>query len=323
MLENLIDEKDAYISGEKISKRLNISRAAVWKHIKNLKEEGYEIESFGNKGYKMKNIEKKLETAFFMADNNKIIGKHYKYLKTVDSTNDYAKKMAKDGKDGLVVLSECQTGGKGRRGRTWQSLPNKGIYMSLLLKPEIDITQAPVITHIMAMAVYKTIMEELNIEVQIKWPNDIVYEGKKICGISAELSGELEELHYVIVGIGVNLNQEKEDFYEEIAQKATSLKLIIGKEINRVSFLATLLENIEFYYQIFTKDKSLKSIYHQYKDISATIGKTIKVIYNSETLVGQAVDINEKGELVIINEQKEEVIIRAGEVSIRGEHGYV
>ena len=206
IIKIILDNKDNFISGEELSKQLGISRAAVLKHINILREEGYNIESVNRKGYRLigsnddllnpQNIYHNLKTDF--------IGKNIIHLETVDSTNDYLKKIANEVEEGTVVISEEQTRGKGRWGRQWESEANEGIWMSIILKPEVEPVKAPFITLIAGAAIVKS-LNNLKVPAKIKWPNDIIINNKKISGILTELSAEIERINYVVVGIGMNV----------------------------------------------------------------------------------------------------------------------
>src|SRR3712207_4802965 len=197
-----MDNKDSYMSGESISDELNISRASVWKHIKTLEKEGYKIESKTSQGYrivgKLDTANPSYEISYKLATT--YIGQRVEYFKTIDSTNIYANKIAHQSPEGTVILSDEQTRGKGRIGRTWVSEQNKGLYFSIILKPSIPIIEAPFITQVTAAALVKT-FEDLKIETSIKWPNDIIYKDKKVSGILTEMNAEIDSISYIVVGI--------------------------------------------------------------------------------------------------------------------------
>jgi birA, biotin-[acetyl-CoA-carboxylase] ligase region len=234
ILRILIENTEDFTSGEKLSSRLGVSRAAIWKYIKALRQEGYEIHSMTNKGYKLvfsPDILTKEELSPLL--HNKLIGKNIIHFDTIDSTNIKAKELAsQNAEDGTIVISEEQTCGKGRLGRSWYSPKSKGIWASIILKPKIDPINASKITLIAAASIVKA-FNEIAIFPKIKWPNDIVLNNKKVCGILTEMSAELNQIHYLVVGIGINVNNSKDDFTEALWSSATSLKIELASEINR------------------------------------------------------------------------------------------
>lgn len=322
---NLLKEnEDNFISGEKISEKLGISRAAVWKHIKSIKEDGYEIESVSRKGYKLISSPDLLtfeEVNPYL--NTKYIGKDIRYYNTIDSTNTKAKELGTAGaKEGTVVISEEQTGGRGRLGRQWVSPKFNGIWMSIILKPDIEPMDASKITQIGAAAVCMSI-NELGLKATIKWPNDIVLNGKKVCGILTEMSGELNKINYIIMGIGINVNIEDEDFPGDIKDIATSIKIESGKKVKRKELVASIFNNFESLYDEFINSETIKRSINICRENSALIGNDIKIIKRNEEVFAKAIGLTEDGELIVeYNDGKVDKIV-SGEVSVRGMYGYV
>jgi BirA family biotin operon repressor/biotin-[acetyl-CoA-carboxylase] ligase len=320
-LEILLRNTSEYISGEEISKELGISRAAVWKHISLLKNEGYVFLATSKKGYKIVNAHEMLESGFYDLPQEQAIGRNYYYLDEVDSTNSYSKKIAVESPDGTVVMADVQTKGKGRLGRAWESKDKKGLWMSVILKPKIPISGVFILSHLAGVAVCKTLLEE-GYNANIKWPNDVLINGKKVCGILCELDGEAERVNYVVVGIGLNLKQEIEDFPMEIREKATSLLIEDNEKIRPREILKKILLNLEYLYNTLINDGP-KEIIKYAKENSATIGKDVQIIYNNDTIIGKAIDINHNGGLVIETKDGQTMEIISGEVSVRGLYGYV
>jgi len=323
ILKKLKEKQGQFVSGQEISEEREISRTAIWKAINKLKESGYEIESVSRKGYRLISEPDKLETAQFKFEKNWIIGSDYIYLDETTSTNDYAKKIANDHKDGTVVIAEKQTAGKGRRGRLWDSSYGEGIWMSLLLKPDMVPTDAILITQIAAVAVAEGIKNAVGHDTKIKWPNDIVINKKKVCGILAEISGEIDYLNYIVVGIGINVNQTTESFHDEVRDKATSLKIVTSEKVDRQKVLVSVLKSFNYYYDEFVKKHLLGEMLQKCEDYSATIGNRVKVISNIETIEGEAIGLTESGALIIKLDNGEEKEIIAGEVSVRGLYNYL
>ncbi|HLR33820.1 MAG TPA: biotin--[acetyl-CoA-carboxylase] ligase [Tissierellales bacterium] len=319
----LKENKSDFISGEKISELFGVSRTAIWKYINILKDEGYEIESVSRKGYRLisspdiltyEEIEEWLNTEY--------IGRKIHYYDTIDSTNIKAKKIAYLEKEGTIVVAESQSKGRGRLGREWQSPKGKGLWMSIILKPKVNPVHVAKVTLIGAAAV-NLALEDIGIDSYIKWPNDIVINGKKICGILTEMSSELNMINYVVMGIGINVNLDKKDFSKEILDKGTSLKIEAGKEINRKKLLATVLNKFEELYTPFTEEEDLSQTIEICRKNSILLEKDIRVINNGKERIGKAIDINDDGNLIVKYENGEIESLLSGEISVRGLEGYV
>ena len=325
ILEELRLANGQPVSGEEISRKLGISRTAVWKHISKLRSEGYTIESQTNCGYRlvgspdvlsMSELEPFLHTDF--------IGRNIKYFDSVTSTNTYAKKAAEESfKDGTVIIADEQTAGRGRLGRHWVSTKGKGIWMSILLKPEIQPVDAPKLTIVAALAIAKALQSCCQLEARIKWPNDIVVGSKKLCGILTEMSAEADEIKYVIIGIGINANLELDDFGSEVSNTATSISIESDRTVSRKALVASVLYEFEEVYKVFIRDGSIKHFLDEYKSKSAVLGKEVRLISKKEEIIGSAVDISEKGHLVVKLADGSLREIMSGEVSVRGLCGYI
>lgn len=318
----LIDEEN-YISGEEISERLGISRSGVWKHINSLKEDGYNIEGIPRKGYILKNrVDKLLRTEIVTELNFKHWNKENIYTyDVVDSTNIVAKKNAREGKEeGTFVIAEEQTKGKGRMGRDWSSIHGKGIWFSFILRPEIIPTRASEITFVVAVGIMEGIKKHINKDVKIKWPNDILLEGKKIVGILTEISAEMERINYIVAGVGINVNQDLLDFPEDIRHKATSIKINTGKNVNRNELLRKIIEEMEKIYFVY-KEEGFEKILKLWEENNITLGKRVKAITFDSEIIGFAEKIDKEGYLIIIDDEGKENKIVAGDVSLRNEDG--
>lgn len=326
MLKN---SKDTFISGQLISQKLEVTRTTVWKYVKDLKDEGYNIQSSSKKGYMLLQTQDILNS-YEIGHNlhTKHLGKEIYYLKTVDSTNSYSKKIAIDGcKDGTLVVAGAQTSGRGRMGRTWESKDNKGIWMSLILKPEILPSRVQIITLAASIAVVEGIRGATGIKTGIKWPNDIIANGKKICGILTEMNSELDRVNYIILGIGININHDVKDFEPELKDRATSLKMLkhsqdrCNKEIIRSNIIKEILQEFERLYKNI-KDGETDIVLKEWKEASITLGREIKIVLENNEYIGTALDVTSDGKLVVedLNGVVHELI--SGEVSIRGMSGY-
>jgi len=308
----ILEKNGSYVSGEEISKELGVSRAAVWKHIKKLRELGYEIESKTNEGYKLiKTPDRQIQFELERMLNTKIIGHKILFLEEVDSTNNKAKQIAFESQDGDVVVSETQHSGRGRRGREWHS-PKGGIYISFILKPNVPPERAPQITLLSSVALVETLNSmKSKMNAKIKWPNDILISGRKISGILTELSSDMEKINYVVVGIGINLNTDLED----LPEKAASLKVEMGQEISVKLFLKSFFEHYDTVYQEYL-DNGIDQIIEKWKKNSDTLGKNVKIIGINETYDGLAKDIDENGALILKTKEKE-IKVYSGDVSLR------
>ena len=308
----ILEKKGSYVSGEEISKEIGISRAAIWKHIKKLRELGYEIESKTNEGYKLiKSPEKQIEFELERLLDTKIIGKKILFFEEVDSTNNKAKQIALEEKEGTVVISEMQTSGRGRRGREWYS-PKGGIYVTFILKPNVSPEKASQLTLVSSLALVETLNAiNNNLNAKIKWPNDVLVSGKKISGILTELSSDMEKINYIVVGVGINLNTEK----EILPENGTSLKIEMKEEVSIKLFLKSFLEHYDLIYQEYLNG-GIDQIIERWKNNSDTLGKKVKIIGINETFEGLAKDIDENGALILETKEKE-IKVYSGDVSLR------
>jgi len=264
-------------------------------------------------------LEDKKETEIFL--NTKYIGREIIKLSTVDSTNTYAKNSAFDKNEGAIITSEQQISGKGRVGRSWASPLGKGIYMSMILKPNLEPMNVAKLTLVGAAAVYMG-LKDLNINSKIKWPNDIVIDGKKVCGILTEMNCDLNKINFIIMGIGINVNLDKKDIPDDLKDKATSLKLVTGEIINRNKLLGLVLNHFEVLYDSFKVNLNLNETIKICKENSALLGKEVQIIQNDMVKTGIAMDICSDGELLVEFETGTEKIYY-GEVSVRGLNNYI
>lgn len=323
VLKILKNSRQEFVSGEKLSEELGVSRTSIWKYINKLREDGYEIESYPKRGYRLKE-----EADILSGDEidpllkTKAIGREIIYLPEVSSTNEELKRCSAEGREGLTIISEKQSLGKGRLGRTWTSLEKKGIYMSVLLKPNIQPQEAAKLTQIAAASVTLA-LREFGIDAKIKWPNDIILNGKKICGILTEMSGELMQLDHVILGIGINTHLDEEDLNEEIKEKASSIKLETGRDYERKMLLAGILNKFEELYYDFLDTKSISKSLAVCKENSIVLGREVRIIRKGMEEIKIALDLSEDGELIVKGADGKIEKIVSGEVSVRGLNGYI
>ena len=311
-----------YVSGQELCETFGVSRTAVWKVIRQLQEDGYEIEAKRNRGYRLGDSGDVFTGAELRSLlNTRWVGHNLVFFFQLDSTNEEAKRQAEKGApDGTLVAAAEQSAGKGRRGRTWISEKGTGVWMSLLLRPDFPPECASMLTLVAAMAVEKGISRVTGVDGQIKWPNDVVIEGKKVCGILTEMSTEMECIHYVVVGIGINVGTE--EFPEEIRDLATSLYLSTQKKVKRAVLAAAVAEAWEFYYEQFLKSGDLRFLMEEYNERLVNRGREVKVLALDGGYMGISQGINEKGELLVETGGMVRTVI-SGEVSVRGIYGYV
>ena len=255
------------------------------------------------------------------ARKNGKIGYRIQCLETTDSTNLDIRRAAMEGEaHGLVVTAESQLAGRGRRGRNWESVTGQNLYFSLLLLPEVPQENASMITVAAALAVTEAI-RDIGIDAKIKWPNDVVAEGRKLCGILTELGWRADGRYFVILGIGVNVNQQI--FGEEIRDTASSLYLQTSVLQEREVLLAQILDRFAEVYKAFESCGDLSCLREAYEALLVNCGQTVRVLDPKGEWTGVAEGINDRGELLVRNQQGTVEAVYAGEVSVRGIYGYV
>lgn len=313
VLKSLLDHPGEWLSGEELSRLSGVTRSAVWKQVRQLKMEGYIIESVPSKGYRMNTEGEALSKEgllLSLAESGMI--HDVIHLKTVDSTNRYAKQI---NDPGVLIIAEEQTMGRGRLGREWSSPAGDGLWFTLVIRPEMDPSQAALITQIAASAVWQGIREVTGIESAIKWPNDIQIGARKVCGILTEMNAELGAIERLIVGIGINVNTPR--MPDELAETATSLLIETGRPWSRKALLLAILKAFEADYLSFVNNGDLQSVIKRCRDYSSLIGKPIRIVNGSREEFAEAVDIGEKGELIVRKATGELSPLISGEISVR------
>lgn len=290
-----LKDSSGYISGEMISKELHISRSAVWKAIEELRREGYRIAALPKRGYLLEASPDRLIAAELQSGlKAKIIGKTIHCFDSVESTMDVAFKLGGEGSaEGTIVCAETQTRGKGRMGRLWTSPEGTGIYFSVILRPALSTAEVPRLTLLAAVAVCEA-LRQTGCDARIKWPNDILINGKKVCGILTELNGDIDRVRFVVVGVGINVNTP----VKVLPPNATSLKQESGKKMNRLECFREVLSFMDEYYQEMLVQGFDKAI-QRWKELSVTLGRRVRMIDHGVSIEGEAVDLDEYGGLMI------------------------
>lgn len=314
ILRILYKNKGRYVSGQEMSDKFGISRAALSKRVQKLREGGNKIEAVTNKGYSLIDVPDEInqDNIYLGIDENQSIGGNIIFLNEVSSTNDYAKKTAKKSDSGTVVIANVQTGGKGRRGRSFQS-DEGGLYFTVILKPNVKIEEIPFLTQVTACAVYNALFD-FGVKSLIKWPNDIILNGKKLCGILCEMSMEIGMLNYCVVGIGINMYNK---FDDELKKTATSLSLENIK-ISKKELFWKILFYLEKYYKSF-EDGKYEDMLKILRTNSNIIGERINIISAEKITKATAIDIDKRGFLQVEYDDGTKDALNYGEISIRKE----
>ncbi len=318
----LLRERESYVSGQELCERFGVSRTAVWKAVNQLKKEGYCIEAVQNRGYLLtqegevygqSELESRMDTRW--------AGHPVSFYDMLDSTNLRAKLDAENGaSEGALVAADMQTAGRGRRGRAWSSPAGVNVYFTLILKPEFEPARASMVTLLMALAVAKGIRETCGAEALIKWPNDIVVNGKKVCGILTEMSVEREFIQYVVIGVGINVGMQ--EFVPEIAAAATCLQAECGGPVSKAGLIVNSMKAFEEYYDGFRCASDLSGVLEEYNALLVNRGREVRVLDPKGAFCGISRGINAGGELLVEREDGLLTCVYAGEVSVRGINGY-
>lgn len=319
-------QEGAFVSGEEISRQLGLSRAAVWKAVDALRRDGYTVEARTGLGYRVTAAPDALtepEIRRFLPPTE-VVGRKLVCLSEVDSTNTRAKELAMAGEpDGLVVVADCQTAGRGRMGRSFQSPKGKGVYLTTLLRPHLPPERLMCVTAMAGVAVCGAVEEVCGLSPGLKWPNDPVLNGRKLCGILTELSLEAEtgSLQYLVVGIGVNVLHTPEDFSPEVAAIATSVAAELGKPVSRPALTAALIARLDqLRSALATGDTS--GYLEEYRRRCVNLGKQVRLLSPSGERGGEAIDVDRDFGLVVRLDDGSVTTVRSGEVSVRGLYGY-
>jgi BirA family biotin operon repressor/biotin-[acetyl-CoA-carboxylase] ligase len=305
----------AFMSGEELARKCGISRTMVWKHIKSLEREGFGIEAVPSQGYKITTTPDILRSGDIKPGlKTAVIGKKIQFLPEVASTNTLAMEMAADGApEGTLVIAETQTGGKGRLGRKWIS-PKGNLYLSVVLRPNIPIHKAPLITLTGAVAVASAIRTTCGLKAGIKWPNDILLSDKKVSGLLTEMSAEQDRIRHIVLGIGIDVNMEMGELPPEVRSLTTTLAAEAGAKINRTALLQQILRDLDRWYQKFLDNDA--EVLEEWKKLNTTVGNRITVSGAGESLEGLALGVDRDGRLIVRLDDDTIRTVAAGDVTI-------
>ena len=306
------------VSGQAISAELGVTRAAVWKQIEQLRALGFVIESQGKQGYRLLSCPDSLmATVIARGLQTRWAGRQIVYLPSVDSTNRRARQLAAEGAPhGTLVIADEQTAGRGRRGRGWISPAGEGVFMSLILRPQSHPSEVARLSMQTALAVALSIAQTTGLDARIKWPNDIVCGGRKVCGMLLEMNADEQEVHDVVAGIGINVHQTQ--FAPEIAQTASSLDLLSGQSVCRAALVRAFLEAFERTEALAAQGALMDA----YRARSATLGQRVQVIAPAGSFTGTALEVTDSGSLIVEDEEGQRREVLAADVSVRGLMGY-
>jgi len=328
MLHLLRQNPGEFVSGEQVSEQLGISRAAVWKAVDALRREGYAIEARTGLGYRLTATPDTLsepEVASFLPAV-RTVGRRLVCLSEVDSTNTYAKQLAMSGgEDGTVVIADCQTAGRGRMNRSFQSPPGRGIYLTALLRPPLPPERLLSVTALSGVAVCAAVEQVCGVRPQLKWPNDPVLHGKKLCGILTEMSleGETGRLQYLVIGIGVNVLQQPEDFSPEVREIATSLAQELGRPVSRPQLAAAEIGELDRLYAALCAGETAPYL-ERFRRDCVTLGREIQILRaDGSREHAVALDVDDQFGLLVRRDDGSVDVVRSGEASVRGMYGYV
>ncbi|WP_036745642.1 bifunctional biotin--[acetyl-CoA-carboxylase] synthetase/biotin operon repressor [Paenibacillus sp. UNC451MF] len=301
LIQMFEERPQQFLSGEELSTKLNCSRTAIWKHIERLRQEGYEFEAVSRKGYRLMSKPEKLNIQEILQRlETSTLGKSIHYYDEVDSTQTVARELITQGaEEGTLVIAELQTAGRGRLGRRWHSPKGKGLWMSLVLKPRIPVQFTPQLTLLIAVALCRALRQITSLSIGIKWPNDLLIEGKKISGILLESSAEDENLQYVVAGIGISVNLAQDDYPDdELRSKATSLSIEAGKKLDRTDILCQFLRELELVYTLY-HEQGFGPIKLLWEALSVSLHRSITCQTPRGVSEGYAVGIDDSGALTV------------------------
>lgn len=315
LLKLLAENATIVISGERIAREIGVSRSTVWRWIERLRDLGVRVKGQLSSGYFLEQVPDILTPDILRQRlKGSLFGKRVHHFFKVDSTNRVALQLAHAGEpEGTVVIAEEQTAGRGRAGRAWHSERAAGIYMTVLLRPPLAPVQAPLLTMLAGISAHAAIQSEVKLSLDLKWPNDLMLDGKKLGGILTEMHAEPSAVKFVIVGIGINVNQEK--FPAELSAIATSLRIASGRRQARMEILSRLLREFETDYQRFLQEGPAGVIQRFSAISSFASGKNVRVTSGSTSFSGVTEGLSPEGLLMVRREDGQVVTVIAGDVT--------
>jgi len=300
LLTLLREHCGGFVSGESFSRRLGVSRSAVWKQIAQLRDAGFEIEAVPSRGYRLKvNPDLLLATEIAAGLGTRCIGRELRCLDTVDSTNLRAWHLGEGGAaEGTVVIADQQSAGKGRMGRTWTSPPGVNLYLTVLLRPDLAPRHAPQFTFLSALAVARVVEAMSGLRPTVKWPNDVLLRGQKVAGLLSEMSAETERIHFLILGIGVNLNMTVDQFPGDLRYPATTLAREKGSSVSRLAFCRALLRELDELYALF-QERGFAPIREGWEGYFDLVGRTVSIEDGNHRQTGEVTGVDSDGALLV------------------------
>ncbi len=322
ILRLLKQNQGAFVSGVVLAEKVSISRPAVWKHIKRLKALGYEVQSHPRLGYMLVEVPDSLEREeIFPNLTTSWLARSYHYLPTTGSTNDHGLVLAAGGAPhGSLVVAEEQTKGRGRLKRQWLSSAGRGIYLSILLRDLLPIRVAPQSSFVGSLALVKMLRKEFDIPASIKWPNDVLINGRKVAGILTETQSDQDFSRFIVLGMGINVNHTKEELSGPFRYPATSIAIETGYAVKRQEVLLRFLEGFERDYERFIKN-GLAALLPEIEQYTTMIGKTVTVVFGEREITGKACGVSDEGALLLLGEEGSRESVWAGDV-VRIEGGF-
>jgi len=319
LLQLLKNNRPDYISGEQVCRQLGVSRTAIWKQVETLRNMEYVIEARSNAGYRLVSVPDRLYPEEVGAGlGTKVMGTEIRYSPSVESTNESAKEWAREGApEGGIFLAEEQGRGKGRLGRGWFSPFGKGLWFSVVLRPQINPLDVPQVTLVAAVAVAGAVYKETGMAPGIKWPNDLLAANGKLCGILTEMNADMDRVKYAVLGIGLNVNISPAEIPKELQGIVTSVAMETGEKVNRVKLLQAILRELDYWYQTWTSE-GFRPVLDYWKEWNVTLGRRVKVKTFKEVVEGVAEDVDEGGALVVRLDSGEWRRFMAGEVTLSG-----
>ena len=319
ILSALRSAGEGSVSGGELAQRLGISRAAVWARIEELRSLGYEIEASPHEGYRLLSVPDVLHADDLKSrlGKTRVVGREISVFQSTTSTSDVIEKLASDGvKEGAVVFAESQSKGRGRLGRKWLSPPQKGLWFSVLLRPDLRPLEATRLTIAGATALVRAIRTETSLCPEIKWPNDILLEGRKVAGILTEMSAELDQVKHVILGMGLDVNLNSSDFPPELRKQATSLKIETGQSLNRATLAAAILRELDHDYHRVCSSQ-FEAVADEWEEVCSTLGRNVSIRVGERVIHGRAESLDDDGALRLRTQHGHLERVIGGDVTVK------